>query len=58
MLCDICHTRKATIKFTQVININKKEMNICEVCAEEKGFANPLISLQKFFGNLSLLKVI
>lgn len=55
MLCDICQMREATIKFTQVINLKKKEMNICKECAEKKGFANPLLSLQKLFGGFLLL---
>ena len=52
MLCDICHSREATIKFTQIVNLKKKEMNICSVCAEEKGFANPLVGLQNLFGSM------
>ena len=52
MLCDICHTREATIKFTQIVNLKKKEMNICNVCAEEKGLTNPLVGLQKLFGGM------
>ena len=52
VLCDICHIREATIKFTQIVNLKQKKLNICEVCAEEKGFANPLIGLQKLFGSM------
>lgn len=55
MLCDICHVREATIRFTQVYNLKKKELNICKVCAEEKGFSNPLVGLQKLFGSLLFL---
>jgi protein arginine kinase activator len=52
MLCEFCHIREANIKLTQVINLQLKEFNICEECAEEKGLANPLVGLQKIFINL------
>lgn len=55
MLCEICYKHEATIKLTQVINQKKKEINICKRCSEEKGFSNPLVNLQKFFGSLLFL---
>lgn len=58
MICDICHTRPATIKFTQVINLKKKEVNICEECAEKKGISNPLLGFQKLFGSILSLSQI
>lgn len=54
MICQICGVREATIKFTQIINQKKKEMHICEVCAEEKGYTNPLASFPKILGGLIL----
>lgn len=54
MMCDICGFREATIKFTQVINKQKKEMNVCKVCAEEKGLTNPLAGFPKIIGGLIL----
>jgi len=53
-MCDICGIREATIKFTQVINKKKKEMHICKVCAEEKGYTNPLSGFPKIIGGLIL----
>ncbi|KGX90418.1 hypothetical protein N781_08110 [Pontibacillus halophilus JSM 076056 = DSM 19796] len=38
MECQECHERPATLHFTQVINGNKKEIHVCEVCAKEKGY--------------------
>lgn len=38
MECQECHKRPATLHFTQVINGNKKELHVCEVCAKEKGY--------------------
>jgi protein arginine kinase activator len=52
MMCEICGIREANIKFTQVINKNKKEMHICKVCAEEKGFSNPLSGFPKLISGL------
>ena len=52
MLCEICQLREATVKFTQIINEKKEQLNLCKNCAEEKGFTNPLGSLPQIFGGL------
>lgn len=38
MKCQECQERPATLHFTQVINGNKTEVHVCEVCAKEKGY--------------------
>jgi protein arginine kinase activator len=38
MECQDCHQRPATLHYTQVINGHKTEVQICEVCAKEKGY--------------------
>ncbi|SET72578.1 protein arginine kinase activator [Oceanobacillus limi] len=38
MQCQECQKRQATLHFTQVINGNKTEVQLCEVCAKEKGY--------------------
>ncbi|SFE42303.1 protein arginine kinase activator [Lentibacillus persicus] len=38
MECQECHQRPAALHFTQVINGNKTEVYVCEVCAKEKGY--------------------
>lgn len=38
MKCQECHERPATLHFTQVINGQKTEIQVCEVCAKEKGY--------------------
>ncbi|WP_010528958.1 UvrB/UvrC motif-containing protein [Lentibacillus jeotgali] len=40
MECQECHERPATLHFTQVINGEKTEVYVCEVCAKEKGYMN------------------
>lgn len=38
MECQECHKRPASVHFTQVINGNKTEVHVCEICAKEKGY--------------------
>ncbi|GGA88545.1 UvrB/UvrC motif-containing protein [Ornithinibacillus halotolerans] len=38
MECQECHQRPASLHYTQVINGHKTEIQICEVCAKEKGY--------------------
>lgn len=54
MMCEICGVRKASIKFTQIVNTKKKELHLCKVCAEEKGYTDPLASFPKMLGDLIL----
>lgn len=37
MICQECESRTATLHFTKIINGEKTEFHICEVCAREKG---------------------
>ena len=39
MFCDICHVREAKIIYTEIINGNRKEQHLCEVCAREQTVA-------------------
>lgn len=38
MECQECHQRPASLHFAQVINGNKTEVHLCEICAKEKGY--------------------
>jgi protein arginine kinase activator len=55
MLCENCGNNKATVKFTQIINGDKKEMNLCSACADELGIGNMdfnmPINFSSFFGD-------
>ena len=42
MQCQDCNEHEATIHLTQVIDSQKKVLNLCETCAEKRGFSNPL----------------
>jgi protein arginine kinase activator len=37
MICQECGKRPATLHFTKIVNGEKTEFHICEVCAREKG---------------------
>jgi len=41
MICQECGQRQATLHFTKIVNGEKTEFHICEVCAKEKGDAIP-----------------
>ena len=40
MLCENCGKREANVRYTQIINGNKKEMHLCEECSEKLGIGN------------------
>jgi protein arginine kinase activator len=37
MICQECKKRPATLHFTKIVNGEKTESHLCEVCAQEKG---------------------
>ena len=39
MLCEICHTREANVTYTEIINGQKREQHLCQVCAGEQKLA-------------------
>ncbi len=41
MNCDICHSEKATIFFSQMADGKLQKVNLCKVCADEKGVTDP-----------------
>lgn len=38
MECQECNARPASLYFTQIVNGNKNEIHVCDVCAKEKGY--------------------
>lgn len=40
MKCSECKKRSATLHFTQIINGQKTEIQVCEICATQKGYMN------------------
>lgn len=41
MLCDKCHQNPANVHFTQIINGQKTEMNLCASCAAQENLSIP-----------------
>lgn len=39
MLCEQCGERPATVHYTEIVQGNKNEFHMCEVCASQKGQA-------------------
>lgn len=37
MLCNRCHQREATVFLTKIVNGEKSQYHLCEVCAKEQG---------------------
>jgi len=58
MLCENCGENEANVKYTQVVNGVKKQMNLCDKCANELGVLNVGFNLEMpidfsgFFGDL------
>lgn len=54
MLCENCKQREANVKYKQIINGVKKEMNLCDKCSKELGISgmdfNMPINFSSFFG--------
>ena len=50
MLCDECGKNKATVHLTEIINEQITKLNLCEVCAKEKGS-----DVEQHFGIADLL---
>ncbi|MBO4816122.1 MAG: UvrB/UvrC motif-containing protein [Clostridia bacterium] len=56
MLCDNCKENQATVRYTEIINGEKKEMHLCEECSHKLGIDNISfnmpINFSSFFGGL------
>ena len=56
MLCQKCNKNEANVKYTEIINGEKKEMMLCENCSHELGLDNinfnMPIDFSSFFGGL------
>ena len=56
MKCQNCNENEATVRYTEIINGEKKEMHLCEKCSHELGIDNINLSMpidfSSFFGGL------
>lgn len=53
MLCDECGKNKATVHLTEIINEQITKLNLCELCAKEKGS-----HVEQHFGIADLLSAL
>ena len=51
MLCQNCEKNEANVRYTQIVNGVKKEMILCEECAEKMGIKNFKINMPIHFSN-------
>ena len=51
MLCENCGNNEANVKYTQVINGVKKQMNLCEECAKKLGINDISFNMPINFSN-------
>lgn len=51
MLCQNCNENEANVKYTQIINGVKKQMNLCDKCAKELGIDNISFNMPINFSN-------
>lgn len=51
MLCQNCNEREANVKYTQIINGVKKQMNLCDKCAKELGIDDISFNMPIHFSN-------
>lgn len=56
MLCQNCNKKEANVKYTQIIDGEKKEMMLCDECSEKLGINkinfNMPIDFSNFFSNM------
>jgi protein arginine kinase activator len=52
-MCENCKKRQATIHLTEIINSNKKEVHLCEQCAEKQGVVKQQMSIADFLAGLA-----
>ena len=51
MLCQNCNKNEAVVRYTQIINGDKKEMMLCEECSHKLGIDNMQFNLPISFSN-------
>ncbi len=53
MVCELCKTKHATIHITEIINGEKRELHMCNDCAQKKGITQKIqLSLSDLLGGV------
>jgi protein arginine kinase activator len=45
MLCQDCNKREAKVHLKQIVNNQEVSLNLCQECADRRGFTNPLTNV-------------
>lgn len=54
LICEVCKKKPATVHLTDIHNGEKKELHICQVCAEAQGITlQPSLSIQDLLSGIS-----
>ena len=53
MICENCKKHQATIHLTEIVNNTKKEVHLCEHCAEKQGVVKQQMSIADFLAGLA-----
>lgn len=53
MLCQMCKKHQATIHLTEIVQNQKKEVHLCESCAEKQGVVKTQMSIADFLSGLA-----
>jgi protein arginine kinase activator len=53
MMCENCKKHQATIHLTEIVNNTKKEVHLCEHCAEKQGLVKQQMSIADFLAGLA-----
>ena len=53
MLCQMCKKQPATIHLTEIVSNQKKEVHLCEKCAEKQGVVKTQMSIADFLSGLA-----
>lgn len=51
MMCQNCNENEANVKYTQIVNGVKKQMNLCDRCAKDLGIDDISFDMQMDFSN-------
>jgi protein arginine kinase activator len=57
MICEVCRESVATVHLIEIVNNSKKDIHLCEGCAQQKGVAIHShvknLSIPEFFGHVA-----
>jgi protein arginine kinase activator len=52
MICELCSKKNATVHLTEIIQNQKKELHLCDVCARQQGVVHKPMTIHDLLGKL------